>query len=243
MSVNLKQAGAWGSTTPFARLGTDWKPVVKGWEKQGSVWVPFYDPVLNIGDAYGGGFFGGYYNLSSGRYALVISPKSSEFNAQWRTADGTDSSTSDNDGRTTTLAYAGDGLHPAAAAAVASTVGGFSDWYLPSLFELLALQWYFKPTTQQNIGYASIAANNYADPVLPQPTANNPLQTTLPAFQGGGAQAFLADGTTASTYGMATAQSSAGTGLIGLRPDLYLVGGLGFTSNARWRLVRRVKVS
>jgi len=71
------------------------------------------------------------------------------------------------------------------------TIGGYSDWYLPSLNELQTIFYYSKPTTANNS--ASYGSN--ANAVSPQPVNTNysltiPAQSSAAVFKNGGGQQF-----------------------------------------------------
>ena len=74
-------------------------------------------------------------------------------------------------------------------------IGGYTDWYLPSKYELEVLYWYLKPTNTSNWTSISSGANPYA--VSPEPsntsyTSSSPAQTTVSLFQTGNSESIEA---------------------------------------------------
>jgi hypothetical protein len=82
--------------------------------------------------------------------------------------------------------------HPAAQFCEDLSIGGYSDWYLPARYELDIAYENLKPTTDSN--NASWGINPYSVPERTvNRTAGAPAQTSVAAFQSGGAEAFVAD--------------------------------------------------
>jgi hypothetical protein len=93
--------------------------------------------------------------------------------------------------------------HPAAQYCEGLSIGGYSDWYLPARYELDIAYENLKPTTASN--NTSWGINPYSVPERTvNRTAGAPAQTSIAAFQAGGAEAFVADGHWSSTEGSAT---------------------------------------
>jgi hypothetical protein len=83
------------------------------------------------------------------------------------------------------------GAHPAADFCTGLSIGGYSDWYLPARYELDIAYENLKPTTTSNS--ASWGINPYSVPERTvNRTAGAPAQTSIAAFQSGGAEAFVA---------------------------------------------------
>lgn len=178
-------------------------------------------PVLTIGAAYAGGYFAGYISHTANgvaTHALVVAPRATgrsgtgytlTTNYQYKTSNTTvPVGFSQFDGRANTdaLIAAGIATYPAAQFCVNLNIGGFTDWYLPSEFELEILYTNLKPdTTANNTGVGQTSAvNAYAvPPRAVQYTAGNPTQTTATDFQAGGTQAIL----TAQPHWSSTATS------------------------------------
>ena len=79
---------------------------------------------------------------------------------------------------------------------------GYDDWYLGSKYEMEVIYYNLKPTTDNNTTVADSQDNAYS---VPQRTALNytagtPSQTSVSAFQSGGAQAFDSETSTAQVY-------------------------------------------
>lgn len=158
-------------------------------------------PTLAIGDAYGGGFFAGQINQSGTVYNLVVAPKSGgETVAKWKTGNTGDSGCdSFIDGPANTNAV-DDAAHPAAQFCNGLTIGGYTDWYWPARNELEVCYYYLKPNATAN----STSSGSNANAVSPEPISTNyssgsPAQTSVAAFQTGGAQVFIAAGYFSST--------------------------------------------
>jgi hypothetical protein len=105
----------------------------------------------------------------------------------------------------------GTGSYPAAQFCANLTVGGYTDWYLPSYYEMLAIYYVFKPTTSNNT--TGFGANPYSVPKRTTNfTATDPLMTPITLFQRPNGQdwGILAgprtsnqdDVTTSAAYGM-----------------------------------------
>lgn len=166
----------------------------------------FGSAIPAIGTAYGGGFFGGLISHTQNgvaTHALVIAPRSSgasgvgypnSTSLNWRTSGANiNTSLSLFDGRLNTdqLIALGISNYPAAQFCVNLNIGGFTDWYLPSQFELEILYYNLKPgTTANSTSVGSTAAvNPYAVPArASQYTSSVPGQTSVTAFRNGGAE-------------------------------------------------------
>jgi hypothetical protein len=170
-----------------------------------------YIPAV-IGEAFGGGFFAGYISHTADgnpTHALIVAPRATgatgtgytlTTNLAWKTASTTTTSTtSDFDGAANTAAMVTAGIadHPAANFCVGLSIGGFTDWYLPSRYELDIAYFNLKPATTANS--TVWGTNIYA---VPQRNTNwsaaYPTQTNLAAFNTS-AEAFAADGHWSST--------------------------------------------
>ena len=122
-----------------------------------------------LGQEFGGGYFGGYYSLNGNgvaTHALIMAPKSARSTQQLKiTSDATSNTTSSYDGlaNTNAMITAGAANHPAADYCVNYTGGGFTDWYMPSQYEWHACLRMYRTA----VGEADSAANNiYACPQL-----------------------------------------------------------------------------
>jgi hypothetical protein len=177
-----------------------------------------YVPV-NIGDELGGGYFAGYISHTADgvpTHALIVAPRATgatgtgytlTTNLKW--ADQTVAvpahatlinANSAFDGKVNTdlmmslianNTYSA-GAFPAAQFCAGLSIGGFTDWYLPSRFELDIAYFNLKPGTQDN--NTSFGTNIYSVPRRPGSNSRNfPIQTNLTAFNSAAQQAFAAE--------------------------------------------------
>ena len=177
-----------------------------------------YVPV-NIGDEFGGGYFAGYISHTENgvpTHALIVAPRATgatgggytlTTNLKWADetvdvpANGTlIGASSAFDGKVNTdlmmslianNTYSA-GAFPAAQFCADLSIGGFTDWYLPSRSELDIAYFNLKPDTQ--INDTNWGANIYSVPRRPRLNSRNfPIQTNLTAFNSAAQQAFVAD--------------------------------------------------
>lgn len=162
------------------------------------------------GTAYGGGYYAGRIKIGTSTYALVVSPRASGYGTglQWKTSvfNATVSNLF-NDGFTNSQEMNKAGF-PAAQFCRALSIGGYTDWYMPSWAELEICYRNLKPTTTGNTvnstqfntarangayvppGVISIGENPYSSPVGAGYTTFSPLQTTAALFKVGQSEAF-----------------------------------------------------
>jgi hypothetical protein len=159
-----------------------------------------------IGEEFGGGFFAGYISHTADgvpTHALIVAPRADgatgtgytlTTNLAWKTAGTTTAgTTSDFDGAANTAAIVTAGIadHPAAEFCVNLSIGGFTDWYLPALYELDIAYFNLKPSTAANS--TSWGSNIYSVPARSlNYTATYPTQTAVTAFNTS-TEAFVAD--------------------------------------------------
>jgi hypothetical protein len=158
-----------------------------------------------IGEEFGGGYFAGYISHTADgnpTHALIVAPRATgatgtgytlTTNLAWKTANTTTAGTTspfDGAANTAAIVTAGIADHPAANFCVGLSIGGFSDWYLPSRYELDIAYFNLKPSTTAN--NTSWGINIYS---VPKRDINNtttyPTQTALAAFNTS-AEAFVA---------------------------------------------------
>jgi hypothetical protein len=156
---------------------------------------------IDPGDSLDGGFFAGYISHtdnSVATHALIVAPSASGYNGQatvqWKTSNtSTPGTTSPFDGAANSAAM-NNADHPAAQYCEGLTINGYSDWYLPARYELDIAYENLKPDTTSN--NTSWGVNPYSVPERTvNRTAGAPAQTSIAAFQAGGAEAFVASAT------------------------------------------------
>ena len=167
----------------------------------------------SIGDAYGGGFYAGNIVQGGTTYYVIVAPKSSGENSskQYKTTnDAAPLATQTLNNGPAASASMNSAAYPAAQFCEGLTIGGFSDWYLPSRDELELCYRNLKPTTTANsvstrslsaytypegndVSGDTIGRNRNSDPLGAVYTSGNPAQTTVTAFITGGTEAFAAD--------------------------------------------------
>ena len=177
-----------------------------------------YIPAV-IGEAFGGGYFAGYISHTADgnpTHALIVAPRATgatggsytvTTDLAWKTTDTTTPGTSsafDGVANTAAIITAGIANHPAAQFCVNLSIGGFTDWYLPSSLELDIAYFNLKPSTAVNVTNAGV--NNYSVPLRGSNfTTTYPTQAYLSAWQAtAGAESFVADAHWASTETVAT---------------------------------------
>ena len=158
-----------------------------------------------IGEPFGGGYFAGYISHTADgnpTHALIVAPRATgatgtgytlTTNLQWKTTNTTTvGTTSSFDGAANTAAMVTAGIadHPAAQFCVGLSIGGFTDWYLPSRYELDIAYFNLKPTTTSNNTGGGV--NSYAVPArVSNYTSGQPAQTSIALFASGGSEAFV----------------------------------------------------
>ena len=158
----------------------------------------------NIGAPYGGGFIGGKINVSGTQYYLIVAPKASGENSSrtWGTSGVTTGLTSVVNGPTNSASLASLGAsYQAAVYCEGLTIGGYSDWYLPSKNELEVLYYFLKPTTDANITSSGSNANAVSpEPISTNYTSGSPAKTSAGiGFRTGEMNAFASGGYWSST--------------------------------------------
>jgi hypothetical protein len=159
-----------------------------------------------VGTPYGGGYVAGYISHTADgnpTHALIVAPRATGATGTgytlttmlaWKTANTTTAGTTspfDGAANTAAMVTAGIADHPAANFCVDLSIGGFTDWYLPSRYELDIAYFNLKPSATANTTIWGI--NIYS---VPKRDINNtttyPTQTALAAFNTS-AEAFVAD--------------------------------------------------
>jgi len=192
------------------------------------------DPLPTVaGTPYQGGFYAGLLLVSGHMFALIVAPKAEgETQSQWihdYTPVPGANSYCDGMANTVAMAEAGSELGNWARGLA---IGGFTDWHVPARDQLEILYRVFKPTEEPNSVYRHGDNPSSALPGYPY-TSAEPAQTSAPAFQAGGAEAFEEEWYWSSTQysdGCAWGQ------------DFYggYQGGYGKSYEGRVRAVRRL---
>jgi len=154
---------------------------------------PIQPPTI-IGQAYGGGYYGGKISVSGTQYYLIVADKTvGETQGAWGTNSVSTGVTSAINGPTNSATLAALGAAYAAATFCEGlNSGGYTDWYMPSLNELEVLYYNLKidnttNNTSSGINPNSVPAraSNYS--------AGDPAQTTATNFRlGASSQEFAA---------------------------------------------------
>jgi hypothetical protein len=165
-----------------------------------------------IGDAFGGGFYAGKIVQGGTTYYVIVAPKSSGENSskQWKTsADAGPTATQTLNNGPAESSSMNSATYPAAQFCEGLTIGGYSDWYLPSRDELELCYRNLKPTTGTNSTSArskssytypegndvsgdTMGINRNSNPTGSAYTTSVPAQTSVTNFQSGGTEAFAA---------------------------------------------------
>jgi hypothetical protein len=147
---------------------------------------------VEVGSPFAGGFYAGRIRIDGQLYALIVSPKAEgdHATAEWiEDEKDVPGATSYYDGLRNTNAMADAGSELAKWARDLR-IGGFDEWYLPSLDELEVIYRNLKPTTRKNYCWVRAGINLNAEvPAVPY-TSDHPVQTAVTSFQEGGAEAF-----------------------------------------------------
>jgi hypothetical protein len=186
-----------------------------------------------------GGFYAGRILIAGILYALIVAPKAEGEHKPgvWSKSEkSVPGALSWNDGvaNTAAMAEAGSAL---AKWAQCLKIGGFSDWYLPSLDELELCYRYLKPTTEPNYLWSRSGINVSAVPPTYPYVADFPAQTAHELFRAGGSEAFVDD-----VYWSSTQHASGGTYAWG--QDFSRGGQYGWDKgdHIRARAVRRLAI-
>ena len=168
-----------------------------------------------IGAAFEGGFFAGtisHTDNSVPTHALIVAPAATgasgtgytiTTNLQWKTTNTTTVGTTSSFDGAANSANMNNASHPAAQFCEGLSIGGYTDWYLPARYELDIAYENLKATTLSND--TSWGINPYSVPERTvNRTAGAPAQTSVAAFQSGGAEAFVADSHWSSTESSST---------------------------------------
>lgn len=188
-------------------------------------------PPTTIGQAYGGGYYVGGYSTSGNNvqtHYLICAPYSTGETNQAFYGIGratsamlatSSTSTAIYDGYTTTYAIPNDSRYPGVQFVRGLTIGGYTDWYVPSPAELSTAYYNLKPTTSAN-GFPAplfgISNGPNGNPwQIPQLTTNyvngsttNPGKTSVTIFQDYNSESFYQNQTfwspCSNSFGLST---------------------------------------
>ncbi len=155
------------------------------------------------GTPFEGGFYVGRIRVGDDLYALIVSPKTegdAEGGVWGKYGQAVPGARSFCDGLANTLAMAEAGS-AIAQAALKLEINGYTDWYIPSRDELELLYRHLKPTTDEN--YRWRGDNPSSVPPGYCYEEQSPAQTSVAAFQEGGAEALEEAWYWSSTQGSA----------------------------------------
>ena len=153
------------------------------------------------GTQFAGGFYAGRFMLDGSEYALIVAPKASgeQESITWgKYGQNIEGARSCNDGHNNTTAMAAEGSE-LAQWALGLDIDGHTDWYIPSRDELELCYRNLKPTPQENWASFRDGDNPSSLPAGYPYTEQAPAQTSEPAFQEGGSEAFKPEWYHAST--------------------------------------------
>jgi len=165
-------------------------------------------PPTVIGQAYGGGYYGGKIDISGTQYYLLVADKTvgEAYQKAWGLYNTSTGANSIIDGPANSALLAALGsAYEAATFCETLNTGGYTDWYLPARDELQVLYYFLKPGTDAN----DTASGSNAYAVSPQPvstvyTAGDPAQTSATTFRTGASSQEFATLPSTGTYWTST---------------------------------------
>ena len=207
-----------------------------------------------IGSPYGGGYFAGQMYYGTDLYNLVISPRAygqENTRISWDSAlgygvsgpsslDG-DINTRTNVNFNVTVMY-----HQATQWVKSLSIGGYTDWYVPAIYESMILFKYFKAQTTNNSITQTVynTGNPYANPSISAFTTTVPSQTPLTAFQNGNSEYMTSGNQTWTSTDASVFNPSATINQMFTFVSGYWNGGTVSKSGICFvRVIRKVKVN
>lgn len=243
MTISALDAAGWQAADPRVKVAGAWEDVVNGWANVEGVWTPTYSRQAQPGDAFQGGFLiGTMMYADDNAYYLIDSGAAGDQEVEWCPFDNIVPDGDMLDGAGNCLLNNNPNF-PAINQACLYQGGGFTDWYLPSFYEAELRFRAMKPLAANNSPTGRIQNPNSVPPG-PIWTPAIPAQTTIPAYQGGGAQAFQGSASDATRYWTSTSISSTGEAYgIQTGTALFLPFGVVAPTGYISRPVRKVLVS
>jgi hypothetical protein len=155
-------------------------------------------PPTVIGQAYGGGYYAGKITTTgsgvppAADYYLIVAPKASgQANKKiYPTYTSVSNTNYGVEGKINTDNLYATGNSDAANFVKGLSIGGYTDWYIPARYELEAIYYNLKPTTQSNS--TSYGGNPFSIPSRSgvNYTAGDPAQTSATIFRDSNSEAF-----------------------------------------------------
>ena len=216
-------AGSGGTTVGGLSPGTSYRFSVSAKNSLGYGTARLSNYVIttpNAGQQVFGGYYGGSISLTENGVAthyLILAPKSTgEYSSV--TLSGYGSSYIDGPTNTASMSRTVGSAKEFLDLVVNASggIGGYTDWYIPALYEHNTLYFFLKPENMTNYEGGGMGSTPHA--VYPQPISTPwtayglPTQTTADVFKKNGSQAF--ENTTNDSYWTSTYGGSAGYGVI-----------------------------